>query len=1266
MDAQRINGLNSEETESSYSSDDDSFEELLKYYDKHSTTPPRTRILRRVISKEKQNLTHKYRHHKTDFYHGHEKLMHKVTHGGRKYIHAQVNSIGPWEINLQDGRGDPKRRTNKREMQRLRGSERDLKLDIEGEISKAKYPNNEHFSMMKVESSNRFLSLSCKLVKTAIQWRATLPEAGRNRNDFHENFSNLVKSGNSDREKSCKRTISREEHLWQTELKDMIWLELQAWRADKTPTQQDKYLCEARQSIPKLLVDIIDYKFTKKTSPSCATVSVDSGIQTDSENPCEGCFWLFCPTCIQLENCALREVEVLLDRLEHAEALYPSSMAFGNQYPMYKSGEFIGRVKAMCLWYNIMRHHRLKLIILGKQLLSYAKGYSTEESVMNSESPDVEFCSKWDFFNQTQPLQSLSKYFHHINSSDTRTYRRFIVDVLKLKGLRKALQFLEHLYSKVLRKGRIAMEKPPSEEKEKDFPNDYGDEYELRRYGYWSKEFQSLNLPSFRPAFLFISRIPLDVIHEFLRLRLETNLEKPSSLSIRQLIKELKEGLKLAVLNKQRYLQHCNVALQEEDIEVQNKFKDYISSFDESVLSVLKLYLKYMEQWVELTQHERSQKNILEEEWKFIVCTVPHVPGGQSIAGNVFCNIASTLLKSIASCMQESITKLNMHFNEDDNEKCVNTQSRQSVLHVSRKIQSLCVDTRERIFRVLCLAKTLAKHLEFENSNNCDQIEQTLQSLKVSVLDVCIILKETVLLVQEKMLKSYLADAENSVLLSRCREVLHTLYKFTFEYCKEAGKFSTDKSLHVKDLILFAQEWIKFIMQYYERGRGVRPRWANYGLEFLVCIADPKYTNYLSDKDFESFRKNIECCLSHIMGTANNCVSPTSYISRPTSPPPSIHCKQTHLNVGDSPVVPDGEVNRTHRASDSPPLFSRNLCKAERINAAIKKLDDKLDEKLRKAALIGNVIVTAITIHDKYQIRPRVVNFPWQRGTKIGQGRFGKVYTAVNCDTGELMAMKEISLQPNDIRTIKKVALEFSIFEGINHEHLVRYYGAEVHREELLIFMQLCTEGTLESLIAATENGLPEGLIRRYTGQLVSAISTLHKHTIVHRDIKPANVFLTAEGNCLKLGDFGSAVKIKAHTTAPGELRGFVGTQAYMAPEVFMKSNTSGHGRAVDIWSLGCVIIEMACGKRPWSEFDSTYQIMFKVGMGETPEIPASLSDEGHNFVSMCIQQNPKLRATTVQLQQHTFLKVDCDEECCIPFSAPSLLENYLKLGIKR
>jgi len=54
----------------------------------------------------------------------------------------------------------------------------------------------------------------------------------------------------------------------------------------------------------------------------------------------------------------------------------------------------------------------------------------------------------------------------------------------------------------------------------------------------------------------------------------------------------------------------------------------------------------------------------------------------------------------------------------------------------------------------------------------------------------------------------------------------------------------------------------------------------------------------------------------------------------------------------------------------------------------------------------------------------------------------------------------------------------------------------------MLIFMELCAEGTLENLVAATENGLPEALLRRFTKQLVSGVDILHQHAIVHRDIK--------------------------------------------------------------------------------------------------------------------------------------------------------------------
>lgn len=215
--------------------------------------------------------------------------------------------------------------------------------------------------------------------------------------------------------------------------------------------------------------------------------------------------------------------------------------------------------------------------------------------------------------------------------------------------------------------------------------------------------------------------------------------------------------------------------------------------------------------------------------------------------------------------------------------------------------------------------------------------------------------------------------------------------------------------------------------------------------------------------------------------------------------------------------------------------------RSERIKESVDNLDSALDEQLRDQELIGKVL-TKSSVGSKAHIRRRYVSFKWQRGIKIGQGRFGKVYTAVNNSTGEMMAMKEIQLQHNDIHTIRSVAEELKILEGIAHKNLVKYFGLEVHREEMLIFMEFCAEGTLESLVAGTEGGLPELLIRRYTYQLLSGVAILHDHGIVHRDLKSANIFLNDEGN-LKIGDFGCAIQIKANTTMPGELQGFVGTQ---------------------------------------------------------------------------------------------------------------------------
>ncbi|XP_034041558.1 mitogen-activated protein kinase kinase kinase 4 isoform X3 [Thalassophryne amazonica] len=309
----------------------------------------------------------------------------------------------------------------------------------------------------------------------------------------------------------------------------------------------------------------------------------------------------------------------------------------------------------------------------------------------------------------------------------------------------------------------------------------------------------------------------------------------------------------------------------------------------------------------------------------------------------------------------------------------------------------------------------------------------------------------------------------------------------------------------------------------------------------------------------------------------------------------------------------------------------------EAVRRSIRKFEEKRYAVMKQRNIIGQVCHTPKSYDNVMHVGLRKVTFKWQRGNKIGEGQYGKVYTCINVDTGELMAMKEIRFQPNDHKTIKETADELKIFEGIKHSNLVRYFGVELHREEMYIFMEYCDEGTLEEV---SRLGLQEHVIRLYSKQITIAINVLHEHGIVHRDIKGANIFLTSSG-LIKLGDFGCSVKLRNNThTMPGEVNSTLGTAAYMAPEVITRAKGEGHGRAADIWSLGCVLIEMVTGKRPWHEYEHNFQIMYKVGMGHKPPIPEKLSTEGKDFLTHCLESEPKRRWTASMLLDHPFVKV--------------------------
>ena len=95
------------------------------------------------------------------------------------------------------------------------------------------------------------------------------------------------------------------------------------------------------------------------------------------------------------------------------------------------------------------------------------------------------------------------------------------------------------------------------------------------------------------------------------------------------------------------------------------------------------------------------------------------------------------------------------------------------------------------------------------------------------------------------------------------------------------------------------------------------------------------------------------------------------------------------------------------------------------------------------------------------------------------------------------------------------------------------------------------------------------------------------------------------------------------------------GTPMYMSPEVIKGSNEGRLG-SIDIWSLGCVILEMSTGRRPWASLDNEWAIMYNIAQGNPPQLPSreQLSEQGIDFLKRCFERDPKRRASAAELLQ--------------------------------
>ena len=468
------------------------------------------------------------------------------------------------------------------------------------------------------------------------------------------------------------------------------------------------------------------------------------------------------------------------------------------------------------------------------------------------------------------------------------------------------------------------------------------------------------------------------------------------------------------------------------------------------------------------------------------------------------------------------------------------------------------------------------------------------------------------------------------------------------------------KSYVIKTMMELAIEWISFTCSDCSPLDRKTFRWAMMALEFVMWVTRGGNILILSEEAFTEVRRKVACCMTLLIsgigsmgeaGSLEDSIDPDEY------------------EFEDLEAAINEVLQKEHDGDYASPQQMLN------------QIDTKREQALRDSKRIGKVMDSSNPTYQELMnllsVSISKVSIRWQQGKYIGGGAFGHVYLGINMDTGDLMAVKEIQFQSTPLSTalmakqsfasqnthISQIKDEMRVLEQMNHPNVVQYFGIEIHKDRCMLFMEYCPNGSLRGLLENSGGIEDETIIALYSFELMEGIRYLHAQQIIHRDIKPDNILFDHNGT-LKLVDFGAAKIVQQATNLfeQKEVRtstvkvkaSLTGTANYVAPEVITGKVDKGRFGAQDIWSAGCVIVEMATGKRPWSNLDNEWAILYNIGLSHKhPDLPCRKSQS-----SLAVNAGTTKKSSVLLSD----IAVDMLDECfktadCRP-SAQSLLDH--------
>jgi len=243
----------------------------------------------------------------------------------------------------------------------------------------------------------------------------------------------------------------------------------------------------------------------------------------------------------------------------------------------------------------------------------------------------------------------------------------------------------------------------------------------------------------------------------------------------------------------------------------------------------------------------------------------------------------------------------------------------------------------------------------------------------------------------------------------------------------------------------------------------------------------------------------------------------------------------------------------------------------------------------------------------------------------ISTGSFGEVFLARH--QGQEVSVKRCLLGHNGSMTkeqLLNMEREINTYRTLNHPAIVKYIGCVLEHPNLAIVTEYVPNGNLFDLLYMHRMNLPAAIRLKIGRTVTRAIQYMHScdPVVIHRDLKTQNLVLDAEYN-VKLCDFGKTQALWREYLPCDQDTG--GSPRYMAPECFMQGIIT---EKVDIWSLGCCLVEVLGGPLPYEDVPQMAQVLnIMLVERRPPMVPTWFSPIVKPMLANCFEFDQSLRS---------------------------------------